>query len=65
MSVNFGVRELAAAFAEGACSRQVSNRLRVPKADLKAAAASCLTESGGKPPHSKVDAHGGGTPVNQ
>src|SRR5437764_250946 len=29
MSVNFGVREHAAAFAEGACSRLLSNRLLV------------------------------------
>src|SRR5438128_724752 len=59
MGAHFGVRELAPAFAEGACSRRVSNRFWAAQTELMAAAASCLTQSASKLAHSKVCAHGG------
>src|SRR5438876_362877 len=50
----FGVRELAPAFVEGACSRRISSRLWLAGPAPRATAASCLTESGSELPHSKI-----------
>jgi hypothetical protein len=41
--------ELAPAFAEGACSHRFGHRYSMARTGLEATAASCLTESGGKP----------------
>jgi hypothetical protein len=53
MRANFGVRQLAAALVKRACSRRLSNRHRLAEPWLLATAASCLTESSSKLPHSK------------
>jgi peptidoglycan/LPS O-acetylase OafA/YrhL len=60
----FGVRELAPALVEGACSRRVSRQFWTAKTGSDATTASCLTQSGSKLPHSKVSGRAGSGYVN-